>query len=78
LAAFGIETQAKSGGLLSGLAGAIGGGIMGLAAQLFSLGLGMSEMQTIGKEVFAFAREKVGEERLGQIVAAIPGLSQFL
>ncbi len=78
LAAFGIETGAKAGGLLGGLAGMIGGGLMGLAAQLSSLGLSMSEMQTIGKEVLAFAREKVGDERLGQIVAAIPGLSQFL
>jgi hypothetical protein len=65
-------------GLLAGFAGAIGGGLMGLAGQLTSLGLGFGEMQAIGKEVFAFAREKVGDERLGQIVAAVPGLSQFV
>jgi len=72
------EADGNSGGLLAGLAGAIGGGLMGLAGQLTALGLGMSEMQAVGKEVFAFAREKVGDERIGQIVGAIPGLSQFL
>jgi len=65
-------------GLLAGFAGAIGGGLMGLAGRLTSLGLGFGEMQAIGNEVFAFAREKVGDERIGQIVAAVPGLSQFV
>jgi hypothetical protein len=72
------EADSNSNGLLAGLAGAIGGGLMGLAGQLTALGLGMSEMQTVGKEVFAFAREKAGDERIGQIVGAIPGLNQFL
>ncbi len=72
-------TQTSSEGLLGSLMGAMGGGgLMGLGAQLMGLGLGMGEMQVIGKEVFAFAREKVGDERIGQIVATIPGLSQFL
>ncbi len=71
--------QGGSEGLLGGLIGAMGGGgLMGLGTQLMGLGLGMGEMQAVGKEVFAFAREKVGDERIGQIVATIPGLSQFL
>jgi hypothetical protein len=60
------------------LAGAMGGGLMGLAGQLTGLGLGMGEMQTIGQQVFAHVREKAGDERVGQIVSAIPGLAQFL
>jgi hypothetical protein len=60
------------------LGGATGGGLMGLAGRLTTLGLGMGEMQTIGKQVFAYAREKAGDERVGQIVSAIPGLAQFL
>jgi hypothetical protein len=60
------------------LAGAMGGGLMGLAGQLTGLGLGMGEMQTIGQQVFAYVREKAGDERVGQIVLAIPGLAQFL
>jgi hypothetical protein len=68
----------SGGGPLDGLAGAIGGGLMGLAGQLTSLGLGMGEMQTIGRQVFAYVREKAGDELVGQVAAAIPGLSQFL
>lgn len=61
-----------------GVFAAMGGGLLGLAGQLTGLGLGMGEMQRLGKEVFAFAREKAGDERVGQVAAAIPGLSQFL
>jgi hypothetical protein len=68
----------ESGGALNGLAGAMGGGLMGLAGRLTSLGLGTVEMQTIGRQVFAFVREKAGDEVVGQVAAAIPGLAQFL
>ncbi len=53
-------------------------GLMGLAGRLMGLGLGMGEMQAIGRQVFAYAGEKAGDERVGEIVAAIPGLAQFL
>jgi hypothetical protein len=68
----------RDGGALNGLAGAMGGGLMGLAGRLTSLGLGMGEMQAIGRQVFAFVREKAGDEVVGQVAAAIPGLAQFL
>ncbi len=68
----------SSGGAPGGLLGAIGGGLMGLAGQLSGLGLGMGQMQTIGRQVFAYAREKAGDEAVGQVVAAVPGLGQFL
>lgn len=72
------QAGAKSGGLLGGLAGMMGGGgVMGLAGQLSSAGLGMTEMQSVGKELFAFAREKAGEDVVGQVAASIPGLGQF-
>jgi hypothetical protein len=58
--------------------GAMGGGLMGLAGQLTGLGLGMGDMQTIGRHVFAYVREKAGDEYVGRIVSAIPGLGQFL
>ncbi|UDL94848.1 MULTISPECIES: DUF2267 domain-containing protein [Lichenihabitans] len=64
----------ESSGFLGGLMGG-GGGLMGLASQLTGIGLGMGEMQTVGREIFAFAREKVGEDTVGQIAGAIPGLS---
>jgi hypothetical protein len=67
-----------SSGIAGGLLSAIGGGLMGLAGQLTSLGLGMGQMQTIGRQVFAYAREKAGDEAVGKVAAAIPGVTQFL
>eukprot|EP01037_Dinobryon_pediforme_P008938 gene8938-biopygen5374 len=70
----------KSAGLLGGLMGMMGGGggLMGLASQLSGAGLGMGDMQSVGHELFAFVREKAGDEAVGQIANAVPGLSQFI
>lgn len=70
-------------GLLKGLmgtgAGAMGGGgLMALGGQLMGLGLGMGQIQSVGKEVFDYARETAGDDVIGEISAAIPGLSQFM
>jgi hypothetical protein len=71
--------QAGAGGLMGGLMGMMGGGgIMGVANQLMGAGLSMGQVQSVTREVVGFAREKGGDEPLGQIAAAIPGLSQFL
>jgi hypothetical protein len=70
--------EAHAGGGGGGLMGMLGGGLMGLAGQLSGLGLGMGEMQTVGHEIFAIAREQAGEDAVGEIAAAIPGLSQFI
>jgi hypothetical protein len=51
---------------------------MALAGQLTNLGLGMGEMQAVGRELFAYAREKAGDEAVGQVAGAIPGLGQFI
>ena len=64
------------GGLMNMIGGC--GGLMGLAAQLTGIGLSTSEMTSIGKEIFAYAREHAGEERVSQVAHAIPGLSQLL
>ncbi len=65
-------------GFLGGLMSMMGGGVMGLAARLSGFGLSMGQMQAVGSELFAYAREKAGEERIRQVASAIPGLSQFL
>jgi hypothetical protein len=65
-------------GLLGSLFGMMGGGLIGLAGRLTNLGLGMDAMQTISREVFDFAKEKAGSERIEQIAATIPGLRQLL
>ncbi len=63
---------------MGGLIGAMGGGLMGLAGRLTGLGLDMGDMQTVGRQVLAYIREKAGDELVGQVAAAIPGLAQFL
>jgi len=54
------------------------GGIMGAGTKLMGIGLSMGQVQTITKEVIGYAREKAGEDVIGEIVGAIPGLSQFV
>ena len=73
-----VPGAAEAVGAASGESGAMGGGLMGVAGRLTSLGLGMGEMQTIGRQVFAYVREKAGDELVGQVAVAIPGLAQFL
>ncbi len=68
------------GGLMGGLAGMMpgGGGVMGLGASLMGAGLSMGQVQSVSKEMFAYGREKAGEDAMGAIVGAIPGLGQFV
>ncbi len=67
------------GGLLGGLMSAIGGGgVMGLGQQLMSEGLGMGEITSLARETIGFAREKAGDEVVDEVVASVPGLSQFV
>ena len=73
----GAAVEEDGSSVLSGLTGS-GGGLMGLAGQLTGLGLGMGEMQTVGREVLAYAREKAGEDTVGEIAGAIPGMHQLM
>jgi hypothetical protein len=63
-----------------GSSGFFGGmsGIMGAGNRLMAAGLSMGQVQSVTQEVVASAREKAGEDTLGEIVGAIPGLSQFV
>ena len=54
------------------------GGIMGAGTKMMAAGLSMGQVQGVTKEVIAFARERGGEDAIGEIVGAIPGLSQFV
>ncbi len=65
-------------GAPSGLTGMMGGGVMGLGSRLMSAGVPMGQMQPLGRELFAYGREKAGEDVMGPIVGSIPGLSQFV
>ena len=76
----GAEDKPTNGGMMGSLMGKLsgGGGLMGLASQLTGLGLNTGEMTTIGKEVFAFARERAGDEKVEQVAHAIPGLGTLM
>ena len=65
-------------GMLGGMMGHMGGGIAGLGGQLMGVGLDLGQMQTLGKELFAYAAEKAGPEVVGKIVSEVPGLGQFV
>jgi len=72
-------TDGGAAGAMAGLGGLLGGsGLMALAGQLTGAGLSMGQMQAVAKELFAHVREKAGEDVVGGIVAAVPGLSQFV
>ena len=75
-----IAASAMGGGGLMGIAaGAMGGGgLMALCGELMGLGLSMDQIQTVGREVFAYAREVAGDQTIGEITASIPGLSQLI
>jgi hypothetical protein len=54
------------------------GGLMGAGTKMMGAGLSMGQVQGVTKEVIAYSREKAGEDAVGEIVGAIPGLSQFV
>src|SRR3954454_16344479 len=61
----------------NGISGLMGGGLMALGSRLMGLGLGMSEIQNVARELFKFGRDKIGADQMGKIIAGTPGLSQF-
>ena len=67
-----LAQQSESGGMFSM------GGIMGAGTKMMAAGLSMGQVQSVTRETIAFAREKLGEDAIGEIVGAIPGLSQFV
>lgn len=72
------QESAGGGGLLGAVGGLFGGGgLMALAGQLQGIGLGMGEMQAVGKTLFEQGRQLIGEDAMGQIAGSVPGLSQF-
>lgn len=75
-----VEEAAAAGGAGGGglLGNLLNSGLMGLATKLNGLGLDMGQIQKLGHEIFGYAETVVGKEKVQQIAASIPGLSQFL
>ncbi len=66
-------------GLMGTGAGAMGGGgLLALGSDLMALGFDMSQIQAVGKEVLEYAREQAGDDVIGEIAGAIPGLAQYI
>jgi hypothetical protein len=68
-----IASAREGGGLLGGM-----GGVMAVGSKMMAAGLGMGQIQGVTSETIAYAREKAGEDVVGEIVGAIPGLDQFV
>src|SRR5438132_531964 len=54
------------------------GGIMGVGSRLMGAGLGMSEIQSVIKELVIYSREKAAGDALADIATSIPGLGQYI
>jgi hypothetical protein len=78
LAQSGDGGPGATGGGFMGMMSGMGGGVMELGSKLMSAGVSMGQMQPLGRELFAYGREKAGEDVMGPIVGSVPGLTQFL
>ena len=68
-----LAQQSEAGGGMFSM-----GGIMGAGTKMMAAGLSMGQVQAVTRETIAYAREKIGDDAVGEIVGAIPGLSQFV
>jgi hypothetical protein len=51
--------------------------LMAVGTRLMALGLSMSEIQNVARELFRFGRDKIGADHMGEIISGTPGLSQL-
>jgi len=61
----------------SGLGRLMGGGMMAVGTRLMGLGLGISDIQNIARELFRFGGDKIGADQMRAIIVGTPGLSHF-
>ena len=73
----GAEAAISASGNGGGFGRLMGGGLMALGTRLMGLGLGISDIQNIARELFRFGRDKIGADQMGEIISGTPGLSKF-
>jgi hypothetical protein len=73
----GAEAAIAASGNGGGLGRLMGGGLMALGTRLMGLGLGMADIQNVARELLSFGRDKIGADRISEIIAATPALRQF-
>lgn len=73
------EETRENAGLLGGLASRMSSSVGMLAAlnELTSEGLSMAQIQAVARETITLAKERIGDERVNEIVAKVPGLKQI-
>jgi hypothetical protein len=74
----GAEAAMQAAGSDNDAGGMFGGGVMAAGTRMMAAGLSMGQVQAVTRETIGFAREKLGEDAVGEIVGAIPGLGQFV
>jgi hypothetical protein len=73
----GAETAISASGHGGGFGKLMGNDLISLGTKLMGLGLGVSEIQNIARELFKFGRDKIGADRMNEIISGTPGLGQF-
>jgi hypothetical protein len=73
-----VDALPGAGEAIAANPGSGAGGVMGVFNDLTAAGLGMGQIQGAAKAFVRYAREKAGAAAVDQIVASIPGLSQFM
>ena len=58
--------------------GGLMGGVMGAGMRMMAAGLSMGQVQGVTSAIHRLHARKVGEDAIGEIVGAIPGLAQFV
>ena len=72
-------SAAWPGGLLGSLGGLFaGGGAMAAFSALSACGLDMDQIQHLVQSFIGFAREKVGDDTVDEVIDTIPGLDRLL
>lgn len=61
----------------SGPSRLMGGGLMAVGTRLTALGLTITNIQKIARELFVFGSDKIGGDRMRAIITGTPGLSHF-
>lgn len=73
----GAEAAIAASSNRNGFGRLMGGGLMALGTRLMGMGLGFDEIQSVARELFRFGRDKIGTDRMGEIIKGTPGLGQF-
>jgi hypothetical protein len=50
---------------------------MAVGTRLMGLGLGIGQIQNLARELFRYGREKIGADRMDEIIVGTPGLRHF-